>query len=44
MITRYGPGDEATWPPYAGNPNDPRAPEPTDEELAEQDDAEPDDD
>lgn len=22
-----GPGDEATWPPYAGHPNDPRAPD-----------------
>lgn len=21
-----GPGDEATWPPYYGHPNDPRAP------------------
>lgn len=21
-----GPGDEATWPPYSGHPNDPRAP------------------
>lgn len=31
-ITQYGPGDECTWPPYAGHPNDPRAPEP-DESL-----------
>lgn len=23
-ITSYGPGDEATWPPFAGHPNDPR--------------------
>lgn len=22
-----GPGDEATWPPYSGYPNDPRAPD-----------------
>lgn len=22
-----GPGDEATWPSYAGHPNDPRAPD-----------------
>lgn len=22
--TQYGPGDEITWPPYSGNPNDPR--------------------
>ena len=22
-----GPGDEATWPAYAGHPNDPRAPD-----------------
>ena len=22
-----GPGDEATWPPYSGHPNDPRAPD-----------------
>lgn len=25
--TSLGPGDEATWPPYSGNPNDPRAPD-----------------
>jgi hypothetical protein len=22
--TPLGPGDEATWPPYSGDPNDPR--------------------
>lgn len=22
--TTYGPGDEITWPPYSGHPNDPR--------------------
>ena len=26
-ITRYGPGDPQTWPPYAGHANDPRAEE-----------------
>jgi hypothetical protein len=31
--TSYGPGDECTWPAYSGNPNDPRAPEPTAEEY-----------
>jgi len=25
--TQYGYGDEATWPAYNGDPNDPRAPE-----------------
>lgn len=23
-LTDYGPGDEQTWPPCAGHPNDPR--------------------
>jgi hypothetical protein len=31
--TNYGPGDSETWPAYSGNPNDPRAPEPTAEEY-----------
>jgi hypothetical protein len=22
----FGPGDSATWPPFAGHPHDPRAP------------------
>ena len=26
-LSRYGPGDEITWPPYSGHPGDPRAPE-----------------
>ena len=24
----FGPGDSATWPPFAGHPHDPRAPLP----------------
>jgi hypothetical protein len=31
--TSFGPGDECTWPAYAGHPNDPREPEPTAEEY-----------
>lgn len=27
-----GPGDEETWPPYSGHPNDPRSPEEFDDE------------
>ena len=27
-----GPGDEATWPPYSGHPNDPRYVDPCNEE------------
>jgi len=30
-ITRFGPGDPETWPPYSGHPLDPRAPEPSDQ-------------
>ena len=35
-----GPGDEETWPPYSGHPNDPRAPAEDDEDdrLADIDD------
>lgn len=43
----YGFGDPATWPPFSGNPNDPRAPEPPDdydEEYDEEDSEEHDDD
>lgn len=25
LASSHGFGDEATWPPYSGNPNDPRA-------------------
>ena len=24
-FSEFGPGDAATWPPFAGHPNDPRA-------------------
>lgn len=30
----FGPGDDATWPAYTGNPNDPRY-EPEDEDEVE---------
>ena len=29
-FTNLGPGDEATFPPYYGHPNDPRAPDDVD--------------
>ena len=28
----FGPGDSATWPPFAGHPHDPRAPMDDDED------------
>lgn len=37
-MTKYNPynmpgyGDACTWPPYSGNPNDPRAPEPPEDD------------
>lgn len=34
--TLPGPGDSATWEPYSGHPNDPRAP--LDEDVWEDDD------
>lgn len=37
-----GPGDEATWPPYSGHPNDPRDPDDGSQEHDEDDDPEPD--
>lgn len=30
-FTEFGMGDSATWPPFAGHPNDPRAPLPDDD-------------
>lgn len=38
--TPYGPGDEATWPPYSGHPNDPR--DPDDGSQEHEDEPEPD--
>jgi hypothetical protein len=42
--TNYGFGDPATWPPFSGNPNDPRAPDDVDEEeydeMEDEDDTE----
>jgi len=32
-FTKFGPGDEATWPPFAGHPNDPRAPDDGDDDT-----------
>ena len=39
-MRKYGPndslpgyGDEATWPPCANHPNDPRSPEPDEDDL-----------
>ena len=29
----FGPGDSATWPPFAGHPLDPRAPIGSDEDF-----------
>ena len=29
----FGPGDAATWPPFAGHPHDPRAPIGSDEDF-----------
>lgn len=40
--TQYGPGDEITWPPYSGNPNDPRHEDDFDEDEIERSDYEPD--
>lgn len=33
MITKYGFGDEQTWGPYTGHPNDPRTVEYYDDET-----------
>ncbi len=33
-FTEFGPGDSATWPAFAGHPNDPRATEAADEDAA----------
>lgn len=40
-----GPGDESTWPPYGGDPNDPRCPDDGTEDPEEGgfDDFDPDD-
>ena len=32
-FSEFGPGDAATWPPFMGHPNDPRAPEATDDDT-----------
>lgn len=37
-FTDLGPGDEATWQPYSGHPNDPRAPEPEEDDEYRDDD------
>ena len=29
----FGPGDSATWPPFAGHPHDPRTPDLDDDDL-----------
>lgn len=42
-ITKYGYGDEQTYPPYWGHPNDPRAPEPPDDYDFEDDENNDDD-
>lgn len=42
-ITKYGYGDEQTYPPYWGHPNDPRAPEPSDDYDFEDDENNDDD-
>jgi hypothetical protein len=40
--TPYGPGDDATWPAYDGDPNDPRGPGICDDEpLDDEDDDTP---
>lgn len=41
--TPYGYGDPETWPPYSGNHNDPRAPEPPDDYDFEDDENNDDD-
>ena len=33
-FANLGPGDSATWPVFAGHPNDPRAPIEADEDTA----------
>jgi hypothetical protein len=38
--TNYGPGDECTWGPYLGHPNDPRAPDVEYEDEDEDEDEE----
>lgn len=30
-FAEFGPGDQQTWPPCMGHPNDPRTPEATDD-------------
>ena len=32
-FANLGPGDAATWPPFAGHPHDPRAPIGSDEDF-----------
>ena len=32
-FANLGPGDAATWPPFAGHPHDPRTPDPDDDDA-----------